>query len=231
MPHYTTRPAWLTCKRSTRTQSTPGWVSVVVSDTSGGGQRFDRRQGAVASQTSTNLCKKFNSSMVMRVCGSLFIHPGEPTLKHEPVIESFFFFFILESNVVFKHHFLSFHWGQRSTSPVPVSLFKQHQKPQCQPILSKFLLCFFSLLHVSWMKWRLVLVSASFCLGSGTEWRWIKHDRILSQFLGGQSQEFEGKQNTFPLFSQQCGLKANEPTYMLTYAAKWFGNTSCNNSE
>lgn len=33
----------------------PGSVSVVLSDTSGGGQRFDGRQWAVASQTSRNL--------------------------------------------------------------------------------------------------------------------------------------------------------------------------------
>lgn len=59
--YYISRTAWLTHKRSMRCTHTthifiaPGSVSVLLSDTSGGGQRFDRRQWAVALQRSRNL--------------------------------------------------------------------------------------------------------------------------------------------------------------------------------
>lgn len=159
-----------------------------------------------------------------------WMHPHtEPILTHNPVIVSFFF--MLESQIlcliIIFFHFIevnrAHHLFQSPNNIIAAP------KPQCQPLLSTFLHFFFTLLQVSWMKCRLVFVSARACLNSRTEWKWIKHDHILSHILGGQSQEFEGKQKTFPLFSQQCGFKGNETTSMLPSAVTWFGNTWCNN--
>lgn len=131
----------------------------------------------------------------MMVCCSLFIHHGfirtQSTLTHDPVIVSFFFMSqILYLSILFFYFIEESRAHHLFQSPNNITAAP---KPQCQPLLSIFLHFFFTLLQVSWMKWRLVFLSARACLNSRTEWKWIKHDHILSHILGGQSQEAEGK--------------------------------------